>query len=228
MANGTIGLGQFHGKMGGMVMRVVNGKQVMQMYQPIVRNPDTEAQRAQRDGMRVLGKIGGTSKNLLAKTYYGRYPMAQFIGRAIKRTSNALNLTQGALVEPNWPSMPWGKGDGETTITVSALGQLTVGNHLTLNFTGGIMTGLPNAQMEKVIIAYCSDLDEVMFNDTALPSAEGGSIIVPARWDGMNAHVWVVGKGYLETPATEAINQEAKRLPFVTTNAKYVGEIEVS
>lgn len=231
MAKGTIGLGQFHGKMGGMVMRVVNGKQVMQMYQPTVTNPNTRAQRAQRDGIKVLGKIGGAGKEVLKNTYSGRYPMAQFIGRAIKRTTNALEYVGSGQYQepnPNWAGMPWGKGDGDTRMTVSPATFAENQTHLHVKIKGGVVSGMAENQMQKVIIAYCPDLNDVVWNISTLPSTDGGETPVPETWDGMEAHVYVVGKGYLETPGSEAIDQEAKRLPFVTTQAHYVGMIEIS
>lgn len=57
MAKTPNGLGQYSGKVGGVVYAVQNGQQVVRSYQPIVSNPKTLAQRKQRAKANLVGRI---------------------------------------------------------------------------------------------------------------------------------------------------------------------------
>lgn len=57
MAKSTNGLGQFRGKMGGVVFSVRNGQQVIRNYQPVVANPKSSDQRIQRAKAVLAGKL---------------------------------------------------------------------------------------------------------------------------------------------------------------------------
>lgn len=57
MAKSTNGLGQFRGKMGGIVFSVRNGQQVVRNYQPVVANPKSSDQRKQRAKAVLAGKL---------------------------------------------------------------------------------------------------------------------------------------------------------------------------
>lgn len=57
MARATSGLGQFRGKVGAVVFRVSQGKQIASAYQPAVRNPKSNLQTAQRNKMYLASQI---------------------------------------------------------------------------------------------------------------------------------------------------------------------------
>ena len=57
MAKTPNGVGQFSGKMGGLVYSVRSGQQIVRAYQPIVSNPKTTAQRLQRAKANLVGRI---------------------------------------------------------------------------------------------------------------------------------------------------------------------------
>lgn len=57
MAKTPNGLGQYSGKVGGVVYAVQNGQQVVRSYQPVVSNPKTLAQRKQRAKANLVGRI---------------------------------------------------------------------------------------------------------------------------------------------------------------------------
>lgn len=58
MGKSTMGLGQFRGKVGGLVFAKGDaGEQIVRQYQPIVKNPRTDAQLAQRAKVNLAGQI---------------------------------------------------------------------------------------------------------------------------------------------------------------------------
>lgn len=57
MAKTPIGLGQFSGRVGGVVYAVQAGRQVVRAYQPVVSNPKSTAQNIQRAKGNLVGRI---------------------------------------------------------------------------------------------------------------------------------------------------------------------------
>lgn len=57
MAKTSIGLGQFSGRVGGVVYAVRSGQQVVRSYQPVVANPKSYAQNLQRAKGNLIGRI---------------------------------------------------------------------------------------------------------------------------------------------------------------------------
>lgn len=57
MAKTPIGLGQFSGRVGGVVYAVQAGRQVVRAYQPVVSNPKSNAQSIQRAKGNLVGRI---------------------------------------------------------------------------------------------------------------------------------------------------------------------------
>lgn len=62
MAKSSNGIGQYRGKMGGVVFSVRNGQQIIRQYQPVVANPKTELQVDQRRKAILVGKISHVFK----------------------------------------------------------------------------------------------------------------------------------------------------------------------
>lgn len=57
MAKTPNGLGQYSGKVGGVVYAVQNGQQIVRSYQPVVRNPKSVSQRLQRAKANLVGQL---------------------------------------------------------------------------------------------------------------------------------------------------------------------------
>lgn len=57
MAKTPNGLGQYSGKVGGVVYAVQNGQQIVRSYQPVVRNPKSLSQRLQRAKANLVGQL---------------------------------------------------------------------------------------------------------------------------------------------------------------------------
>lgn len=57
MAKTPMGLGQFSGKVGGVIFAVYNGEQIVRQYQPKVSNPKSRKQQLQRAKGNLVGRI---------------------------------------------------------------------------------------------------------------------------------------------------------------------------
>jgi hypothetical protein len=57
MAKTPMGLGQFSGKVGGVIFAVYNGEQIVRQYQPKVSNPKSSGQQLQRAKGNLVGRI---------------------------------------------------------------------------------------------------------------------------------------------------------------------------
>lgn len=57
MAKTPMGLGQFSGKVGGVIFAVYNGEQIVRQYQPKVSNPKSSRQQLQRAKGNLVGRI---------------------------------------------------------------------------------------------------------------------------------------------------------------------------
>lgn len=57
MAKTPMGLGQFSGKVGGVIFAVYNGEQIVRQYQPKVNNPKSSGQQLQRAKGNLVGRI---------------------------------------------------------------------------------------------------------------------------------------------------------------------------
>lgn len=116
MAKSPNGLGQFSGKLGGVVYAVRGGEQIVRAYQPVVSNPKSTAQLLQRAKGNVVGRlsaitprevIAGLGSNgisrrsrflkLALRNAKARFSNGEFIGSL---PPDALILSEGSLVQP--------------------------------------------------------------------------------------------------------------------------------
>lgn len=97
MAKTTNGLGQFSGKVGGVVYAVQNGKQIVRSYQPVVSNPKTLAQRKQRAKANLIGRISQITP----------YQVLEGLGaNRRERRSRFLRLGIRSAIVPESPANP--------------------------------------------------------------------------------------------------------------------------
>lgn len=104
MAKGTIGLGQFRGKVGGQVLQVLNGKQVVKSYQPVVSNPNTSLQQAQRAKMSLCGQISKFTSNDALVAFDGATKSLRrgaYVRMLMSRATYSQSSKEAALSIPN-------------------------------------------------------------------------------------------------------------------------------
>lgn len=94
MGKSTNGLGQFRGKVGSVVFRVNQGEQIVSAYQPVVRNPKSNLQTAQRNKLYLASQL---SKLLSKEDLIGMNPTGSARDRRSMFVRNVINNTTSVL-----------------------------------------------------------------------------------------------------------------------------------
>jgi len=87
---GIVGTGS--GKLGSSVFATVSGQQIVRQYQPVVSNPATEAQTAQRAKMKLMSQIGAAMAPVIVMKKDG---LVSARNKFIKRNIQNASVTQG-------------------------------------------------------------------------------------------------------------------------------------
>lgn len=231
MAKGTIALGQFRGKVGGQVMRVVDGKQVMQNYQPIVRNPETEPQKKQRAAIRTLGKLMRAFIVTLREGFGGIYPGSDFIKSNISRVTSVLRIDDPDSVEVNFSALKLTNG-GADGLVVHAGGQVDwgEGQHLQVSapFTVTLGDDVPADRVRMYMVAYCKEYNMSVLGSAVPTTASRVSVNCPATWDGLEVNAWLFASIAENGIDADAYDQSTLRLPKICTSAEYLGQGDLS
>lgn len=230
MGKGTIALGQFRGKVGGQVFRVVDGKQVMQSYQPIVRNPDTEPQQMQRAAIRKLGKLSRAFLVTLREGFGGVYPASEFIKKNVSKDSGVLTITTPEDVTVNYSSLHITNGSADGLVIVNG-GVVSWGSsqHLQIScpINVTIAESVPDNRVRIFMVAYCPEVNMSVLGTAALATAQSVAVNCPAYWDGRDVHAWVFASIAENGMDPDAFDQSTLRLPKICNTAEYLGTGEL-
>lgn len=235
MAKGTIGLGQYRGKVGGQVLRVVDGKQVLQSYQPNVRNPRTTAQQMQRSAMRKLGSLSRGLLVALREGFGGVYPSSEFIKKNIPSTSGALTSVTATDATVNYGSLMITNEKAKGLVVINA-GTADFGEtqHLRVacDCTTTLASGVDASRVRLRMVIYSPDLNmSVMSQAIPLSTTSAPTqvdVVVPASFDGMEVYGWVfaaISENGIDPDAYDTTNP---RLPKSCTNTSYLGQGEIA
>lgn len=231
MAKGTIALGQFRGKVGGQVLRVVDGKQVIQIYQPEVRNPDTLPQQLQRAAMRTLGKLSRSFLSTIKVGFGGVYPASEFVKANISRNSGALEIGSPSDVTINYSSLKLTNGAAEGLIVVrSGIPTWGSSQHLTVSLPiteVDTADGVDRDNIRIRLVVYVPERGMSFLGPATTIEGTSVSVNVPSSVDGMDAHAWVFATLAENSADGDAYDQETLRLPSISTSAEYVGTGEI-
>ena len=223
MAKGTNAIGKFRGKAGAMVFRVVDGKQVMQEYNPNPRKSSTYPQLAQRAGMREISQIGSSMLAPIRLGFSTRYyPFSEFVKENLKHS--VVSATGPDSVEVNYPLLQFAE---DTVHNNTVINPGTVdygeGQHLTVKVPFTITSDLETSDFKVVAALYCPDF---RLGVMSLPvSAEAGNVTIglPTNWDGITVHVYVFAYVNTGTIDPDAVDTTHARLPYYTTMSVYGG-----
>ena len=232
MAKGTIALGQFRGKVGGQVLRVVEGQQVIQNYQPVVRNPRTTAQQMQRAAMAELGRAARALRSVLPITFGGSYATAAFVKKNISRQSGAISVTTPEDVSINYSSILLSEDSAGGLLTIMG-GSVVYGTaqHLRIDVPVASLAISPDIDPTNVrlyAIAWCPDRKLAVMSDPFATTVSDIKITCPADWDGMDVHVWVVATAAMNDIDPDAYDTINLRLPTIKSYASYCGQGELA
>lgn len=103
---GIVGTGS--GKLGSSVFATVSGQQIVRQYQPVVSNPATEAQTAQRAKMKLMSQLGAAMAPVIVMKKDG---LVSARNKYIKRNIQNASVLQGTA-SVNVPSLQITDGVG--------------------------------------------------------------------------------------------------------------------
>lgn len=218
--------------MGGQVLRVVDGKQVIQSYQPSVRNPRTTAQEMQRAATRVLGKLMRGFISVLRISFGGVYPASEFFKVNISRQAGSLDVISPDSVDVNYSSLKIARGDAGGLISFTP-GVVDYGTttHLKIEVplqNPSVGGGLDIANARFYVCAYCPDRGLAVVGAGHPSTADKCTVFAPASWDGMEVHVWMFAKCSTGTTDVDAFDTTSPRLPDIISEGYYCGSGEVA
>ena len=218
-----MGLGKYRGKMGAVVLRVVDGKQVMQEYNPSPRDAKTTPQMCQREGMRKISQLGS---KMLAAINQGfstnSYPFSAFIKANLK--SSVISGSTPDAVTIDWTSVLVAEDTVHNNTQLYA-GTVDYGeaHHLTVSVPFTIYSDLPVAGFSVKLVVYCPDMGQAIVSPPATGSVASISCACPSLWDGQEVYVWAFAYANAGTIDPDAVNTTSSRLPVYTSKSVFCG-----
>lgn len=156
MAKTPIGLGQFSGKVGGVIFAVYNGEQIVRQYQPKVSNPKSSRQQLQRAKGNLVGRISQIVpwQILQGLGSNRRERRANFLRIALNLASASpvadnLRNIQASLTPENFI---FSRGAIVPTVSTSSFTALKESVGLTLTKVNGVTDELFNASGTLVVV----------------------------------------------------------------------------
>lgn len=228
MAKGTIALGQFRGKCGGQVFRVVDGQQVIQNYNPEPKKSSTTPQVAQRNGMTVVSRMGSAMLPAI-KMGFGTmaYPFSRFVKRNLRYpvvtgdSSGSVEVNYGQIIIAEDTlhqntrfsnvQMDW----GETT-------------HLEVKAQFNLNSDADLASLKVHLVIYNPDLEVGVEAVPVAGTADSITVTVPQLLDGQACHAWLFASSQVGLTDSEAVDQMHTRLPYLTSGSAYAGAGDVN
>lgn len=210
-----------------MVFRVVDGKQVIQEYNPTPKDAKSVPQLCQREGMRLISRFGSAMLAAILMGYsQNSYAFSQFVKRNL-RNSIVSGNTPGA-VAVSFPNVVLTENTLKRNTDVRP-GEVDWGatTHLQIQVPVDIYSDVPPADLSLCIAAYCPDLNQGIMSDSQTGAALRATLTCPRNWDGQEAHVWVFVRADVGTVDPDAVNTSSPRLPYLTSLAAYCGFGEI-
>lgn len=227
MAKGTSAIGKFRGKMGSVVYRVVDGKQVMQEYNPHPAESKTVPQQCQRMGMTLLSKLGSSCLSAIKMGFSANsYPFSKFIKRNLTNTIVSGN-TPGS-VEINWGQVIFAEDtlhhNNQIQVQSSDWGNSV---HLTVKVEFGLTADVTVANWKVYMLLYNPDWGTSILSPSVMGSATSITCVVPSNWDGQQVHAWLIAADTVGAIDPDAVNDSSPRLPTYTTASFYIGSGDI-
>lgn len=228
MAKGTIALGQFRGKCGGQVFRVVDGAQVIQNYNPEPKKSSTIPQVAQRNGMSVMSRIGSAMLPDI-KMGFGTmsYPFSRFIKRNLRYP--VVTGDSGGSVEVNYGQIVIAEDTLHQNTRLSNV-QMDWGEsvHLQVKAQFDLSSDVALADLKVHLVIYNPDLEVAVAATPVAGSADSITVTVPFLLDGQSCHAYMYVSSQVGRTDEEAVDQTHSRLPYLTSASAYAGAGEIN
>ena len=179
--------GNFRGKVGNVVGRVRQGRNVYAIYQPVVNNPQTADQMATRSNFTLLSKF--MSKCITAVRIGFKYLDGYKYGSAYS-SAVGYNLKINGIINSgaiDFTKVVMSEG------ALDALLNLTEQNDSgTITLTWTDTTGLGNAKADDIVyvVAYNKDLGVCIVDNSAERGDRNATVTCPTPWAGNTVEFW--------------------------------------
>lgn len=178
--------GNFSGKVGNVVGRVRDGRNVYAIYQPVVNNPQTISQMRNRQQLQLIAQFCSRCLGFIQKGFgdldgykYGS-AYSSCVGKNLKEAGAISGTYPNQAVAFDKVLLAYGSLDNPYTPTATAEnGELSVG------WTDN--SGLGNAEEsdEVMLLAYNSSKHQSVYNlNAAHRSERSATLTLPATWSG--------------------------------------------
>lgn len=194
--------GNFTGKVGNVVGRVRDGRNVYAIYQPVVNNPQTLPQMRTRQQLQLIAQFCSKCLGFITKGFsdldgykYGS-PYSSCVGKNLKEGSAISGTYPNQAVAFDKVLLSYGTLDNPYTPTATAEnGELSVG------WTDNSGLGNAEATDKVMLLAYNSSKHQSVYNVSAgARSDRSATLVLPATWSGDSI------EGYM------AMYKDAKRM----------------
>lgn len=228
MAKGTIALGQFRGKCGGQVFRVVDGVQVIQNYNPEPKKSSTIPQVAQRNGMTVISRMGSAMLSAI-KMGFGTmsYPFSRFVKRNLRYP--VVTGDSGGSVEVNYGQIVIAEDTLHQNTRLSNI-QMDWGEsvHLQVKAQFDLTSDADLSSLKVHLVVYNPDWMIAVEATPVAGTADSITVTVPFLLDGQSCHAYMYVSSQVGQTDAEAVDQTHNRLPYLTSASSYAGAGEIN
>lgn len=142
MGKAPNGLGKFSGKVGGVVFAISNGEQIVRAYQPVVNNPKTSLQSAQRAKGNLTGRISSFVPRtaIMGMGRNNRMRRGEFLRNVLNRAvTTASGDTYKAKIDPNDVLF----SRGSVVLSVVNPTMAPSANYLQVSYSGASSASMP-------------------------------------------------------------------------------------
>lgn len=211
-------LGDFTGKVGHVVGRMWKGRNVMAAIPASYNDKNSLSQRMVRARFKTLAQMVGNMYGAIEMGFAGKAKQMKFTeGNAFMRINwGAVSVSSPDDVTVNFPSLLLSVG---SLTPVGAAGTVNwgAGTHLTVKFDLTETAGMPRTDDadEVYAVLYSPDLKQTIVSNPAYRVDTNMEVEVPAGWNGMDVHLWLMTIGH----GTETNG--------LVSNSQYVGHGEI-
>ncbi len=183
-------LGDQIGKLGTAVGRKWKSKMVYSAYQGKVKNPKTEEQQLVRARFALLGALAASfldATEIGLKASAKRYDYTES-DHFVKRNWDAVTATTPDDVAVDFGALT--VSEGRLTGVYFKTPSFSEEAAVSVAFESNVDVGKASANDEVYLYVYQPDTDRGVLSQTTSRNAGSISVDVPARWSGMEVHVY--------------------------------------
>lgn len=180
--------GNWTKRVGNVVGRVVNGRNIYSIYQPNVSNPQTETQKQLRTKFRMLTKLGSVSASFLKLGLLESKGEGTWLSRFISVNFNDGITGTWPSYELNFPKLIMSQGNVDLPYSPAAQLQ---GSDINVTWTDNSGIGNARDNDKAMFLVFNKDKNQSIDDTEAADrSTRQASYNLPASWNGDTVYVY--------------------------------------